>query len=166
MNPEKEKIAQIINEAFAGVTLGDGVGLWWGQVLDDWSMPASIANYRAKHESTEERLDWRRIPAEDLNYCASSLSFFNAAGMRFHLPAFMLAELRGEFNQTVIYPLTGVCNDEKLSGFCKKKFTMLDAKQRMAVREFLLHVKDDPNYEFDRPHIEKALQEYWVDETT
>jgi len=29
--------------------------------------------------------------------CNSSLSFFNADGMRFHLPAFLIAELKGEY---------------------------------------------------------------------
>ena len=73
-------IERIIRAAFAGVTLGKGVGLWWGQVLDDYEMPESIADYRANHEQSEERLDWSRIPIADLNRCHSSLSFFDAEG--------------------------------------------------------------------------------------
>ena len=162
MNAQKEEVARVISEAFAGVTLGDGFDLWWGQVLDDWSTPESIANYRANHESTVERLDWRRILVEDLYECHSSLSFFDAAGMRFHLPAFLLAELRGEMDNSAVFSLTYLCHNDTLDDFDKKQFATLDAKQRMAVRAFLLYAKDDPNHEFDRPSIEKALSEYWV----
>ena len=155
----KDEVARIIREAFAGVTLGDGVGLWWAQVLDDYEIPSSIADYRANHEQKEERLDWSRIPVEDLQRNHDSPSFFDAEGMRFHLPAFMLFELYGEPTLSVFYTMYHYEND-----YGKTQFSLLDKKQRAAVRAFLLYCKDLPDNEFDRPQIERALNEYWVEE--
>ena len=89
MKTEHRRIAVRIREAFAGVALGDGIGLWQGQALDDYADDAIIAESRSRDETEE----WTRLSAGDLNRCHSSLSFFDAAGMRFHLPAFLLSEL-------------------------------------------------------------------------
>lgn len=70
MKPEYENTARLIRDGFAGVTLGEGVGLWQGQALDDY-----------------------------------------ADG---------------------------------------------------AVRQFILLRKDDPDYEFERPQIKRALREFWT----
>jgi len=164
LNRDRNDVERVIREAFAGVTLGKkGVGLWWGQVLDDYEVPESVADYRANREQTEERLDWNRIPVADLNRCYSSLSFFDADGMRFHLPAFLIAELRGEFDHDLLFTLYYI-ND-----YSKKQFSALNTQQRMAVRAFLLFAQSytledgTPWYEFDLPDIEKALAEYWVE---
>ena len=160
------EVEHIIREAFAGVTLGKGVGLWWGQVLDDYKMPASIADYRANHEQSEERLYWSRIPVSDLNYCNSSLSFFDAEGMRFHLPAFLIAELHGEYGMgNLVWTL-----DYTGSDYSTKQFSMLNTQQRMAIRAFLLFVEKDIYdggthwSEFDLPYVEKALAIYCIEE--
>ena len=165
----KQEVARIIREAFAGVTLGDCRGLWAGQVLDDWCSPEAIADYRANHERDEEQQDWSRIPAADLERCDSSLCFFDAEGMRFHLPAFMLAKLddenesEGEWN-TVIFSLTmHILNESSTNDYNRKMFSLLDAKQRMAIRTFLLYCKGHPDYEFEVPDITRALDEYWLE---
>jgi len=163
-NHDRNEIERIIREAFAGVVLGEkGVGLWEGQVLDDWCAPESVENYQAKHEATEEREDWSRIPVADLNDCFSSFSFFNAEGMRFHLPAFLIAELRGEMHNPIFFFLAYD------SDHTKKQFSALNKQQRMAVRAFLLFVQDDILgggtrwSELDLPHLERALAGYWVE---
>jgi hypothetical protein len=85
-----QEVCRVIEAAFAGVTLGKGIGLHEGQGLDDYEDAATCAAYRAK----DEKEDWHRISAEALIRCHSSLSFFDAEGMRFHLPAFLLDDLR------------------------------------------------------------------------
>jgi hypothetical protein len=40
-----------------------------------------------------------------LNACYSSLSFFDAEGMRFPLPAFLIAELNGGYLQDMSFQL-------------------------------------------------------------
>ena len=146
-----DRIIGRIAEAFAGVTLGDGVGLQQAQGLDDYEDEPTCAAYR----ETDEKEDWRKITSSDLNGCNSSLSFFDSKGMRFHLPAYMIAELRGEYDFGMAFSLTQV-------GDYDYNYSALDSAQRQAVRQFLLFLLDDPEYVFDRPHIERALSDYWT----
>src|SRR5688572_12494241 len=67
-----QELCHLIEAAFAGVTLGNGVGLHEGQAIDDYEDASTRGAYRAK----DEKKDWRRIPTEALNRCSSSLSFF------------------------------------------------------------------------------------------
>jgi hypothetical protein len=53
------------------------------QAIDDYEDEATCG----RHLQDDEKEDWSRIPIEGLNRCNSSLSFFDAEGMRFHLPA-------------------------------------------------------------------------------
>ena len=41
-------------------------------------------------------------------------------------------------------------------------FGLLSDEQRSAVRAYLLHISEYPDYEFGRPHIIRALNEYWT----
>ena len=147
-----QEVGRIIEAAFAGVTLGDGVGLQEAQGLDDYADDTTCAAYRA----TDEKDDWHRIPVEALQRCHSSLSFFDAAGMRFHLPAYLLADLRDDYGFGMAFCLTH-------SGGRDRYFCLLSEAQRKAVRAFLLHILDEPDYQFDRPDILRALDGYWIE---
>ncbi len=147
-----QEVCRTIEAAFAGVTLGNGVGLQEAQGLDDYADDAACAALRAG----DEKDDWHHIPAEALNHCNSSLSFFDAEGMRFHLPAYLLADLRGDFGFGMAFCLAQTSDYDRY-------FRLLSAAQRRAVRAFLLHIAEDPEYEFYRPHIISALNDYWTD---
>lgn len=146
-----QEVCRVIEAAFAGVTLGAGVGLQEAQGLDDYAAAETCAAYRAN----DEKDDWHRISAEALGRCNSSLSFFDAEGMRFHLPAYLIADLRGEYGFGMAFCLTQTSDYDRY-------FRLLSGAQRGAVRAFLLHILDDRDYEFDRPHILRALDEYWT----
>lgn len=147
-----QEVCHVIEAAFAGVTLGSGVGLQEAQGLDDYADANTCAAFRA----SDEKCDWHRISAETLRRCNSSLSFFDAEGMRFHLPAYLLADLRGDYGFGMAFCLTQ-------TGDYDRYFRLLTDDQRRAVRAFLLHILDDPDYEFDRHHIRRALDEYWTE---
>ncbi len=147
-----QEVCRAIEAAFAGITLGGGVGLQEAQGLDDYADAETCAAYRAN----DEKDDWHRLPAEALQRCNSSLSFFDAEGMRFHLPAYLLADLRGDYGFDMAFCLT-------LTSDCDRYFRLLSDPQRKAVRGFLLHILDDADYEHDRPHIFHALDGYWTD---
>lgn len=146
----KEKLKIQIREAFAGVTLGAGVGLYEAQGLDDYASEEKCAQYREK----DEKIDWQVFSAEDLNQCYSSLSFFDAEGMRFHLPAYLIADLNDEYGFGMATTLTqyGILSDQ---------FSLLNTEQRAAVRAYLQFIENEPEYEFDREHIQRALTGYW-----
>lgn len=149
-----DELINAITEAFRGVTLGNGVGLQQAQGLDDYEDEETCAAYR----EGDEKEDWRAIASDELNRCHSSLSFFDAEGMRFHLPAYMIAELRGEYDFGMSFCLT------YLNTHGRSYFTALSTVQRQTVREFLLCLRDDPNYQFDLAEIEQALKSFWIAE--
>ena len=84
------------------MTLGAGTGLHKGQGLDDYAGPQACARMR----ESDEKTNWSRLSIYELNHCHSSLSFFDAEGMRFHLPAFLMAELRDEFKFNLVFCFT------------------------------------------------------------
>ncbi len=146
-----QAIAAQIREAFSGVSLGNGVGLRQAQGLDDYASAEKLAAYRA----TDEKLDWSSIPADALYECNSSLSFFDAEGMRFHLPAYLLADLEGSYKFGMSFCLTD------MGELHAKQFALLSPKERGAVRAFLKYISEEDNYQLQRPNILRALDEYW-----
>lgn len=145
-----ESIKDQIRRAFASVRLGVGVGLWEAQGIDDYADAATCAAYRTK----DEKDDWSLIPVADLNRCYSSPSFFDAAGMRFHLPAFLIADLDGQHDQGMIFQLTQTSRLES-------QYELLDQAQRDVVRKYLAFMEDEPDQAWDREHIQRALADYW-----
>jgi hypothetical protein len=139
--------------AFRYVVLGNGIGLFQGQAMDDYEMEETCDAARQR----DEKDDWSIISADTLNQCNSSLSFFDAEGMRFHLPAFLIADLKDQLRMDPIFHLAYL-NDYSIS-----KLVLLSPAQRSAVRNYLLLAKENPNNEYDCPHIEKALSEYWAE---
>jgi hypothetical protein len=155
--PERnaQEIAALIKDAFSNVTLGDGIGLREAQGLDDYADEQTCASYRAN----DEKNDWSRIPVDDLNACYSSLSFFDAQGMRFHLPAFLIAALNGGYVQDMSFQLAYL-NDYSIG-----QYALLSPVQRKAIRAYLLFILEDESYAFSHPHILRALNEYWTDQS-
>jgi hypothetical protein len=145
-----EAIKDDIRHAFEEVRLGSGVGLWEAQGIDDYADAATCAAFREK----DEKNDWSLIPVVELNRCYSSPSFFDAAGMRFHLPAFLIADLSGEHSQGMIFHLT------QSSGL-ESQYDLLDQAQRDAVRNYLAFMAQEPDQVWDREHIQRALAGYW-----
>jgi hypothetical protein len=142
----------LIQDAFAGVKLGNGVGLMQAQGLDDYADSATCASYRAH----DEKDDWRRISPDALNRCFSSLSFFEAEGMRFHLPAYLIGYLQDTFKGEIMFTLT------HLNEYSEKQFALLSGIQRNAVRAFLEFHLEDPGSSIHHVDISRALSEYWI----
>ena len=148
-----QEIAALIKKAFSGVTLGDGIGLREAQGLDDHEDAEACATYRA----SDEKDDWSRISIDELNACYSSLSFFDAQGMRFHVPAFLIADLNGGYLQDLSFQLAFL-NDYSIA-----QYALLSPAQRKAVRIYLQFILDDERHAISHPHIVRALDEYWTD---
>jgi hypothetical protein len=152
MSEHEQRVMNLIRTSFAGVALGDGVGLWQGQGLDDYADARTLAAYRTQ----DEKQDWSAISIKNLDYCHSSLSFFDSEGMRFHLPAYLVADLEGTLKTAdVLFHVVYMANG------AESRFEKLSPAQRDAVREFLLLRLADPNYEFVHPMIVTALRDYW-----
>jgi len=85
----RDQLIKKIKKAFQGVNLEDGIGLWEGQGHDDRLTIEECKKLRRK----DEKKDWNKISVIDIYKCSSSLSFFDAKGLRFHMPIFMLFAL-------------------------------------------------------------------------
>ncbi len=156
MTADKDRVLGLVRRAFQGVTLGEGVGLRQGQGLDDYADERTLASYRAQ----DEKHNWSTIPAADLDRYCSSLSFFDADGMRFHLPAYLVADLEGRLQTTsILFHLVYMAHG------AASRFDMLSPAQREAVREFLLLRLSDAHREFEHPMIEAALRDCWTAHT-
>ena len=73
------------------------------------------------------------------------------------MPAFLLADLRGDYGMGMTFCLT-----HRWENF-EMLFSLLSPEQRSAVRAYLLHIADDPDYQCDRSDIHRALDDYWTE---
>jgi hypothetical protein len=151
MTQDKQYLISQINDAFYGVELDGGIGLTEADAIDDYKDEA----FRTQCRKNDEKLLWNTIPAVMLNQFYSSLSFFDAKGMRFHLPAFVIAEIKGQFNFGLIFTLTN------LSDYSQSQFSLLSPDQKRVIRLFLESLLENPDYVFEKNSIENAVEKYW-----
>ena len=157
----EESVIELIRKAFQDVTLGNGEGLRKAASWDycgEWYTEELF-----QLDEKEKAAGWQSLKAEDLDKYHVALSFFDPKGMRFHLPAYMIYELKDIFERgagAVIFHLTYIDDEYSLI-----RFSLLNQEQRNAVREFLLLVRDMEKYEFRRPDIDAALELYWTTDT-
>ena len=140
-----------VAQAFKDVTLGAGVGLLQANGLDDNASEEQIALYKAQ----DETLDWRAIPLERLNRYSSTPTFLDAKGMRFHLPAFLIADMNGDYPFDLVSALTQPT-------LWEHQFSLLNAAQRAVARQYLQFMLDDDAQGFDADRIRHALASYWA----
>lgn len=148
---DRTRLRKRIRDAFEGVTLGDGVGLFQAQGIDDHDTEEVCQSFRLGDEMD----DWQRITSEDLNKCYSSLSFFDAAGMRFHLPAYLLAEIDGDYKFDLTMDFIDM-SDHKM-----KQFSLFTEQQKGAVADYLRFIQDQPGHWLDVHKIDFALESFW-----
>jgi hypothetical protein len=155
----KETVIEEIQAAFQGVRLGGGVGLFEAKAIDGHMDEATQRAYRAQ----DEKEDWTTISAEKLDRYHDSPCFFDAEGMRFHLPAFLIADLRGELKSAThpLFHLVRINGSDHLAEYRKSQLALLSRDQRAAIRSYLILLKDHPDHVHECPDIDAALQGYW-----
>ncbi len=158
-------LISLIEEAFENVELGDGIGLSEAQAIDDY-MTEDIIKEARKNDETRV---WRNLDAGMLDRYYSSPSFFDDKGMRFHIPAYMIADLMGLLKTAdpVFFLWHGLTTDEsvqdsesiKWRDYAKDRFKLLNSAQRRAVREYLMF-RLAGNH-INAAEIELAIKNYW-----
>ncbi|MBI1324200.1 hypothetical protein GC170_13590 [bacterium] len=149
-----------IEEAFAGVSLGDGISLREADVIDDYGSESERAAARAQ----DEIHDWRNIPDEFIEKFPDVLCFMDDAGLRFHLPAYMrFALLRYEDSDSrstdsAVFRLCDPSSIEQLRGF-------LAPAQINAILQFLLECQQNDRMGFSASDIGLAIRQWNGDET-
>jgi len=138
MTEAQNQIINIIRKAYYGVILEDGIGLKEAQGLDDNKDELSCAKYRA----LDEKKDWAKISTTDLVKHHSSLNFFDAKGLRFHLPAFLIAAIEGTMTFETICHLTNISD----LNFYKSRYSILNKSQKKAVEVFLWDILNNEKF--------------------
>jgi ribosomal protein S18 acetylase RimI-like enzyme len=139
----KQDLIKIIKKAFQSVKLEDGIGLWEAQGIDDYADSKTLEELRKK----DERVNWENIPFKDLVDCQSSLSFFDAKGMRFCLPQFLIFDLladeiyeeQGINAPDILFTLSHKLNED----YQKGRFSLFDKKQIDSIIYFLDYKLDE-----------------------
>ncbi len=146
-----EYIKEVISKAFENVELEDGIGLWEAQAIDDYESK----DVRLKARSKDEKHDWKKITNEDIFRCDSSLSFMDEKGLRFHMPAFIIAELEQKTLSGPIYNLS-----QNVIVY-PERYRLFNLDQKDAVAQFLEWCAWQEDYSFEKETINRALQEFW-----
>ena len=145
-----DDLIDLVRQAFAGVALAGGIGLRESNGIDNYAGPEELARLRASDEND----DWQKIPADVLNDCNAAPSFLDAKGMRFHTPAFLVAELKGEFNQDFIGRLID-------GSYLATDFPqLLTQDQRAAIIECIRFYGSIEDYRYESSRIDAAVTRF------
>ena len=145
-----EELVELVCKAFQNVKLGDGIGLYESDGIDSYLGSEAREQLRAN----DEKEDWRKISTESLNYCNAAPAFLDADGMRFHTPAFLMAELKGVYNQSFMSCLID-------GTYIAAEFPMiLTADQRAAVVACIRFYGSIEHYNYDSEQIAAAVARF------
>lgn len=124
--------------------------MWEAEGLDNYANEETLKQLSAK----DERLNWENLSYQDLTQCESALAFFDAKGMRFCLPKFLIfdlleTEILKEQNLSspeVVFTLTHDLHSE----YQLSRFSLFNNNQIECIIEFLNHkLKHRPANEND-----------------
>jgi hypothetical protein len=139
------------------------------------------------------REDWTRIDAELLDRHYAALSFFSEAGFRFYLPAYLLADLRGElqtadplfhlvhgFRDVVVDHETPDGTFRRRAGrtaylnparygaatwydYARWRLSVFSREEAGTIVAYLRYRRDSDPYHLEAEQIDAALDLFWLD---
>ena len=169
---EIDNLIETIQQAFAGESYPGDDQLTDSQYGEE---PAALT------EEFRGRTDWRSLDADFLNQApdgwGSALSFFSAEALRFYLPAYLIADLRGQLycgdpSSRLCAFLTPMTESKKLAkihgggtlgAYARDCFDRFSEAQAAAVVAYLWWKLDQHGYD---PTIEQAMENYWLGRTS
>lgn len=141
-NTRKQDLIQEITLAFDGVARGNGVTLHEATVIDSYGTPAE----RAKARATDTEKRWQDVPARDIREIDAALSFLDAEGLNYYIPAYLIWYLQNIDNtaahrsntfESIPFHLTYQMEGSRLDRF--ERFTR---EQGRAIAHFLIFVAE------------------------
>jgi hypothetical protein len=125
--------------------------------------------------------DWRQVEVAFIDRApdgfGSALSFFSSAAFRYYLPAYLLADLRGQLQQAnpLFHMWHGLADDlrdtpvnERRYGrwtwfeAISDRFRVFAACEVTAIVAYLRCKAEHDELGLDRPRVEQALRNYWL----
>lgn len=161
MNYSQIQVA--IQTAFQGVILDGGVSVRQAEVMDNWGRGITNKEFQALplEENTE---NWMALSGETLEQFPY-LSYLDAKGFRFYIPAFMLSvlasyqpsSLRVISTLSSLYPKQDTYGEHSLN-----QYSLLNQEQRSAIASFLSCLPATVPLDLeDQRIVERAIRNYW-----
>lgn len=147
------RLLSLINDAFHGVVLGNGVSLHQTLVRDNYGSEEEEQAARV----LDEKHDWHKLidnPDFTQIGSTSAVSFFDELGIRFHLPAYLALSVsvpNHDVTSSLLFAVTRQCLDLRL----------LNESQRKCVYEVLLYLCDVCDEYQINQRVRQAMQSYW-----
>jgi hypothetical protein len=161
--PRQRQLIDLIEAAFDGVKLGEGIGLNEAIALDDYA----YGEERLRARSKDERDDWHKV-LDDPELIGTSggtaLFFFDPAGFVFNLPAYLWLVVNEAHQRDLSDTAdSAISRLEHRSDFQTPRFAALNTAQRKCVYEVLCY--------YDQTHGERTVEmmnalQYWRDAST
>ena len=148
--PRVDDVVAQIEAAFTNTQLGNGIGLFEANGLDDYAADVELRRLR----ESDEKHDWKRISVVDLAKCYCSPTFFDPQGFVFHLPAFLIAELNNK------HPYGFIDRLYAADGHPKGWRVLLTSEQRDAIIATLELIREHPNYQHEMDDIDASIDRY------
>lgn len=153
----RDWLIRYIEHAFEGVTLGDGTTLYEAAFHADYGCDQRELTLSAN----AERMDWRRIPLDDLFARSDAIFFMNSAGKKFYSAAILCAVLKagtrdGLMYDAFIFDLAGFVHAKKKDGV--PFATLYNAQQRAAFVRFCKFAAFNAPREFGRDDPVRILE--------
>lgn len=132
------------------MTLEEGIGLREGNGMDDREDKSTLLALCRE----DEKNDWQKIDFDDIcERYESAFSYFDAKGMRFHLPQYLIADILWEELQNQGISMT-FCPEDVLKNVSSGQFDLLNQAQILAVIHYLeygieLEIANDAIYGID-----------------
>lgn len=157
-----EELIRRIERAFVKVRLEGGVSMAQARAKDDWKLAEE--SLRARKQDREK--SWLDIADEKIERYCDVMSWLDAKGYRFYLPAFMRWKLRhpassnyaGEGLVRSLCPVEVNKKGVKEREFAIDRYKLLNREQREVVCEFLAFIAAD---EAALEEARQALDHYW-----
>lgn len=158
LSGEAARVERVICEAFAGVSLGDGVGMREADAMSkDYLLQREDL---VAERAMDERVSWERMDLADVwRYCDFGWFAFDERGRVFHLPAMMRAVLHDEEDEHYDFLMLRLGEPNDLRD---ELWVALNRAQRLAVREFMVWAVGRQVFDFDRESYERGLEEFWT----
>ncbi len=156
-------LIQQITTAFSEVTREDGTSLHEARAIDDYEGEEGRATARLKDTDTR----WQDVSDKLIEYFSDVLSFFDAKGFRYYIPAYMIWSLKNyQTSQSwsvdsTIYAFLIYKYDKFPDYDPYHRFRLLNEEQSKAIANFLKFMANYCDDWVDASSANKALSEYW-----
>ncbi len=161
---QKEYVIQLIHKAFEDVNLEDGVSLHETIRIDNYGETNETLESQIK---ADERNNWKKLiddPELAKIHGIGGLSFYDAKGLRFHLPAYLCLMIKNPGEDIADICVSLMFTLVQLDEYNRERFSILTVEQRKAVKVFLTYLRYNTGIstnESGSKAIERAIREYW-----